>query len=172
MGPGALAIKICSAIALKSARKCTELLFTTKLFSSGCMPAMRKRLRSSIWLLLELTAICTSSIFRHATGPTSTRMPFIMGPSNRQRPSDRCITSKRPLRGVSPSMFDCPPSSSSTKAPTPASIATWTAIGSTIRPTAAFLAPLRNSALIMPVVLESPPAPGLSCVVDFVSRSL
>src|SRR5258707_9132526 len=62
IGPGDLATRIRSAIGPKSARKCTELLFTRIFIFSGWMPAILKRLRSFIGALTELTATLTSSM--------------------------------------------------------------------------------------------------------------
>src|SRR6185437_3479819 len=51
-----------------------------------------------------------------------------------------------------------------TCAPTPARCAAAAASASQITPTAAFVARLSSSARTIPIVFESPPTPGLSCV--------
>src|SRR6202521_6341920 len=68
------------------------------------------------------------------------------------------------LYGASPDMPDLPPSASVTVAPTPAAWAALAEAGSQIAPIAARVALLRTSARSLPVVSESPPAPGLSWV--------
>ncbi len=71
-------------------------------------------------------------------------------------------------------MPDLPPSARVTVAPSPAACAALAASGSYIMPVAARCALLRTSARSMPVVSESPPAPGLSWVsaitIGFVAR--
>ena len=61
-------------------------------------------------------------------------------------------------------MPDLPPSANVTDAPTPAACAAAADTGSKITPIAALVALLWSSARSMPVVSESPPAPGLSWV--------
>jgi hypothetical protein len=67
-------------MAAKSARKCTELLFTRIFIASGAMPTVRYMLRSSSCALAELTAMRTPPMRRHAIGPRSEALPFIIGP--------------------------------------------------------------------------------------------
>jgi hypothetical protein len=66
--------------------------------------------------------------------------------------------------GASPRIPDLPPSASLMTAPGPAACAACADSGSTITPIAALVAPFRISARSIPVVSESPPAPGLSWV--------
>jgi hypothetical protein len=70
-----LATRIASAIGAKSARKCTELLFTRIACCVGSMPMKRYSSWSAICGFSHVTTTRTPPIFRHAEGPRLMRAP-------------------------------------------------------------------------------------------------
>ena len=157
--PGATQISTSDAMGSKSARKCTELLFTMifrvvgSMRSAGTSPGRRAApcgsRRGSGCRECEATPSARGSCARRRT---SAPVPVT-------RPSPTCSTRNSASKGASPGMPDLPPRAMVIADPAPAPCAASAASESTSIPSAARGASRSTSARSIPVVSESPPRP-------------
>jgi len=140
-------------------------LFTRIRISSGLMPTVRYMFRRGAAPWLNLPRRGRLRFLETPIRPRSAGFPVHHGAAiDETSVRERFDFRKLRVMVSSPLTLGQPPKAISILAPTPALCAAAAAAGSTIKPIAAFSAPSASSALKIPVVFESPPTPGLSCV--------